>query len=165
MYDEDFIKSYLPTIDRLARKYENEHCSYDELYSEGQYILILYLHNNKNFTSDALYSSIKYKLKRMSEITPEKTIDINTIFYNYRSYIDTNFVKTILKNCLNDKEFDIITRKYGINSETQTLLDISKDYHISVERVRQIINRAIFKANRYLKTIDIACMNDVFYNG
>ncbi len=47
-------------------------------------------------------------------------------------------VRDVMKKVLNDKEYDVLSRRYGIFSTPQTLQEIASDYHITRERVRQI---------------------------
>lgn len=64
------------------------------------------------------------------------------------SLIDNFAKETILKslNCLNKREFKVITELYGLNGETErTIKDIAKEMNLGDERVRQIRKTAIKK--------------------
>lgn len=54
------------------------------------------------------------------------------------------FLKDILIN-LDKREKDILFRRFGFDGEEETLAEISKDYNLSRERVRQIQNRILKK--------------------
>lgn len=53
-------------------------------------------------------------------------------------------LKHLEKN-LNKREYEILTRRLGFNSEAETLTAIAEDFNISSGRVRQIESRAIKK--------------------
>lgn len=65
----------------------------------------------------------------------------NEVIENIRS----EEIQKILKEILNERDFDIVARKFGFYGEEETLRGIGEVYNLSKERVRQIINKAIKK--------------------
>ncbi len=59
-------------------------------------------------------------------------------------------LEEVLKN-LNEREKDVILKRYGIFNKSETLEDIGKDYGLTRERVRQIQNQALRKILPILK--------------
>lgn len=54
-----------------------------------------------------------------------------------------------LMNNLTERERDIVQRYFGICGNKENLFEISKDYNLSSERVRQIIDNSIKKMRSY----------------
>ena len=50
---------------------------------------------------------------------------------------------------LNERERDIIIRYYGIDGDKENLYEISEDYKLSSERIRQIMESAFKKIRSY----------------
>ena len=66
--------------------------------------------------------------------------------YELVSNVDfKNYMIDILKKYLKEKEFDVITKRYGFFGEPMTLQEIGDQYGLSRERVRQIESTAIRK--------------------
>ncbi len=62
-----------------------------------------------------------------------------------------NLLENILIT-LNQREKDIILKRYGIYNDTETLESIARDYNLSRERIRQIQNQALNKIIPILNT-------------
>lgn len=63
----------------------------------------------------------------------------------------------IIESKLSAKEYDIISKRYGLFGETQhTLQDIAKDYDLTRERIRQIEKRALKKLSEVEQITDLA---------
>lgn len=60
-----------------------------------------------------------------------------------------NWIVGIMKKHLSQKEFDIISKRFGFNGECKTLQEIGDEYGISRERIRQLEVRGINKLRRY----------------
>lgn len=57
--------------------------------------------------------------------------------------INTDLILKTLKQVLSDKEFHVLKACFGINQEQRTLEDISIDYKVTKERIRQIREKAL----------------------
>ena len=67
--------------------------------------------------------------------TPEEILATSEVPVLVRSYLD----------CLDDREKDIICRRFGIDGDEQTLEEIGRVYSVSRERIRQIESKALEK--------------------
>lgn len=145
MFDEKFIEEFMPSLMSLVKKYANEEHDEDELLSDGQMAMLEYLSNadrlkNKNLKHN-LYTSLDAKLKRASaKHEDENKVDFESIsFVTIRTYDSDKLIEAI-KECLNEREFDILTSYYGIFTYSKTLEALAKEKHIAKERVRWIIH-------------------------
>lgn len=61
--------------------------------------------------------------------------------------------------CLDEREIDVINKRYGLHDEKYeyglTLEEVAKDYGVTRERIRQIVNESIKKIKFYFKDEDI----------
>lgn len=67
------------------------------------------------------------------------------------------FLLALIKEILSEKEFNIICKRLGlIDGKEYTLEEISKDYNVTRERIRQIETRALnkLKGNRNIQKLD-----------
>jgi RNA polymerase primary sigma factor len=62
---------------------------------------------------------------------------------------DKKYYLHSLLNLLNERERDIITRYYGIDGDKENLYEISENYNLSSERIRQIMEGAFKKIRSY----------------
>lgn len=63
--------------------------------------------------------------------------------------IDKKYYLHTLLDMLNERERDIIVRYYGIDGEKENLYEISENYKLSSERIRQIMEGAFRKIRSY----------------
>ena len=66
---------------------------------------------------------------------------------------------SIITECLNERELKVIKMRFGLfeyDGIGRTLNEISKELRLSVERTRQIENKALFKMRRYARYDDRA---------
>lgn len=144
MFDEKFIEEFMPSLMTLVKKYANEEHDEDELLSDGQMAMLEYLSNadrlkNKNLKRN-LYHSLDLKLKLASaKHEDENKVNIGLVsFMDIRTYDSDKFIEAI-KECLNKREFDILTSYYGIFTYSKTLEAIAKEKHMTSQGVHWII--------------------------
>lgn len=80
-----------------------------------------------------------------------KTTLGDTLVENPTKFTDNFTKETILKalNCLNEREFKVITEFYGLNGEFEKpIKEIAKEMNLGDERVRQIRKGAVKKLNK-----------------
>lgn len=63
--------------------------------------------------------------------------------------VDKKYYLHNLLDLLNDRERDIIVRYYGIDGEKENLYEISENYKLSSERIRQIMEGAFKKIRSF----------------
>lgn len=63
-----------------------------------------------------------------------------------------------IANCLNDREHEVIKRRYILSpyTECSTLEEIARNFNVTRERIRQIEARAIKKIRRFMTELDNA---------
>lgn len=63
-----------------------------------------------------------------------------------------------IANCLNDREREVIKRRYILSpyTECSTLEEIARNFNVTRERIRQIEARAIKKIRRFMTELDSA---------
>lgn len=147
MFDEKFIEEFMPSLMTLVKKYANEEYDEDELLSDGQMAMLEYISDtdrlkNKNLKRN-LYGSLDSKLKLTSaKHEDENKVNIESVsFIVIRTYDSDKFIKAI-KDCLNKREFDILTSYYGIFTYSKTLEAIAKEKHITRAGVCWIIHES-----------------------
>lgn len=64
-------------------------------------------------------------------------------------------------NYLTSQEIDILKRRNGFNGEVEKLEDISKIYHLSRERIRQIEENALFKVKKEFINIKVKNISNI----
>ena len=161
MLDSKLIAEYLPTIEGLAKKYENDYHDYDELYSEGQLVLVEYLTKNSNDSraniKGRLWSVINHRLRKLSkEVDEYRDFDVNGDMIDLISRDPPNMDFTDLYNAINslkEREQDVIKRYYGFDTNKQTLEEIGQTYNISKVRVKTIRQYAEYKIKTYLHSV------------
>ena len=146
MFDEKFIEEFMPSLMSLVKKYANEEHDEDELLSDGQMAMLDYLskeeHCKNKHLKKNLYESLNRKLKNISKKHDDTKVDFESIsFVTIRTYDSDKFIETI-KECLNEREFDLLTGYYGIFTYSKTLEALAKEKHIAKERVRWIIRKS-----------------------
>ena len=80
-----------------------------------------------------------------------KTTLGDTLVESPTKFTDSFTKETILKalNCLNEREFKVITEFYGLNGEYEKpIKEIAKEMNLGDERIRQIRKGAIKKLNK-----------------
>lgn len=104
------------------------------------------------------YLKIPYKklsdiLKTEEVISLDAVRDENPdsyIFKDEKKYSDSSplkiHIQTILRSSLDDRELDIIERRFGLNGKSkESLKEVAAHYHLTRERIRQIQRKAIGK--------------------
>lgn len=75
--------------------------------------------------------------------------------FDYNEIANNKYLIERITSQINDREKDIIYRYYGINqNERYTLEEIGKEYKLTKERVRQIIDKAMTKMRSEALLID-----------
>ena len=65
--------------------------------------------------------------------------------------INEDFMSTLESLNLDERELDVIKRRFGFYGKMQTLEEIGRDYGLTRERIRQIENRSLKKLRRNKK--------------
>lgn len=144
MYDETFIKEFMPSLMTLVKKYANCEHDEDELLSDGQMAMLDYLSKeehckNKNLKKN-LYESLNRKLKNISEKHDDNKVEFDSVTFRVIKTYDPEKLVEYIKECLTDREFDLLTGYYGIFTHNKTLETLSKECNLTRERVRWIIH-------------------------
>lgn len=167
MYDEKLVRDFLPTVYKLAQRYENEYVDVDELYSEGLLVMTEYLKFNKrkkNNPSDikqGLYYVVRRRLDKLSHSMDDNRCDVDIdLCYSNIIYINLQGLYDILSKALTSREHDIINRIYGIYGKSETYQQIANDYDLTCERVRQISREALHKIKIHLNSNNIHSIID-----
>ena len=153
MYDEELIKKFLPKIDHLANKYANDNCEYDELFSEGQYYILLYMNDHENVDEHLMYTGLNNRLRKFAKETEENNVvDIENVivYYEYKHVTIDDLIDTC-KTLLSERAYDIFINYYSGVS----LAELSKKHGISRSRVMAIRNKALNTIRSYYKTNNI----------
>ena len=75
--------------------------------------------------------------------------------FEYRQKENIQLIRKFL-NCLNGRDVEIVMMRYGIDRRPRTLEQIGDHFHISKERVRQILRVNLEKLQNYAKTNNLA---------
>ena len=164
MFDEKFIEEFMPSLMTLVKKYANEEHDEDELLSDGQWSMLEYLRShkddNKNLKKN-LYASLENKLRKISEKHEEEKVSFDSIqFVTVKTIDPEKFIERI-KECLNNKEFKILTDYYGVFTNSKTLKEIAKESNASEEHIRWTIKYAENKIRKSFKNCGIS-FEDLF---
>ena len=148
MYDEKLIEDFLPTIYKLAEEHQKDYIDIDELYSEGLLAITEYLNSNNDCD---MYTFVQNRMMNYSNNVDEDRclIDVD-LCYTDIIYINLHNLYDVLKKVLTPREHDIINRTYGLFGPSETYTNIAKDYHVTIERIRQLVNSSINKVKTYL---------------
>ena len=173
------IEHNLRLVAHIVKKYENTNIDKDDLLSIGIMGLIKAVDsfqissNNKlgTFASRCIENEILMQLRQdknkrnlvylekpisidkdgnkieLIDMIEDKTVDI---FKNYEKKVMNNTLYEALKT-LNEREYDIISRRYGINRNQETQKEIAKNLNISRSYVSRIEKRALLKLYLLLK--------------
>lgn len=173
------IEHNLRLVAHIVKKYENTNIDKDDLLSIGIMGLIKAVDsfqissNNKlgTFASRCIENEILMQLRQdknkrnlvylekpisidkdgneieLIDMIEDKTVDI---FKNYEKKVMNNALYEALKT-LNEREYDIISRRYGINRNQETQKEIAKNLNISRSYVSRIEKRALLKLYLLLK--------------
>jgi len=68
---------------------------------------------------------------------------------------ELTLIRGAIGSCLNEQERDVISRRFGLAGEPQTLQDLSETYSVSRERIRQIERRALKNLREHLETLTV----------
>lgn len=173
------IEHNLRLVAHIVKKYENTNIDKDDLLSIGIMGLIKAVDsfqissNNKlgTFASRCIENEILMQLRQdknkrnlvylekpisidkdgneieLIDMIEDKTVDI---FKNYEKKVMNNALYEALKT-LNEREYDIISRRYGINRNQETQKEIANNLNISRSYVSRIEKRALLKLYLLLK--------------
>ena len=90
----------------------------------------------------------QFVLKDYIEGVLEKNSETDINKYTETDYVQ---VTSVMKEVLDERELDMVSRRFGLNNnEPHTLEDLSQVYSITRERIRQIVNCALYKVQRKL---------------
>lgn len=168
---------------QLANTYRNKGLSFSDLISEANNGLIdaIEKYDIKQDVKLISYSKwwiiqrMQAALERENKL-PRETLEIESseeTFYNdemydenscldyedndfdYNEIMNNKYLIERITSQISDRERDIVYRYYGINqNERYTLEEIGKDYKLTKERVRQIIDKAMTKMRSEALLID-----------
>jgi RNA polymerase primary sigma factor len=168
---------------QLANTYRNKGLSFSDLISEANNGLIdaIEKYDIKQDVKLISYSKwwiiqrMQAALERENKL-PRETLEIESseeTFYNdemydenscleyedndfdYNEIMNNKYLIERITSQISDRERDIIYRYYGINqNERYTLEEIGKEYKLTKERVRQIIDKAMTKMRSEALLID-----------
>lgn len=168
---------------QLANTYRNKGLSFSDLISEANNGLIdaIEKYDIKQDVKLISYSKwwiiqrMQAALERENKL-PRETLEIESSeesFYNdemydenscldyedndfdYNEIMNNNYLIERITSQISDREKDIVYRYYGINqNERYTLEEIGKEYKLTKERVRQIIDKAMTKMRSEALLID-----------
>lgn len=168
---------------QLANTYRNKGLSFSDLISEANNGLIdaIEKYDIKQDVKLISYSKwwiiqrMQAALERENKL-PRETLEIESSeesFYNdevydenscldyedndfdYNEIINNKYLIERITSQISDRERDIVYRYYGINqNEKYTLEEIGKEYKLTKERVRQIIDKAMTKMRSEALLID-----------
>ena len=168
---------------QLANTYRNKGLSFSDLISEANNGLIdaIEKYDIKQDVKLISYSKwwiiqrMQAALERENKL-PRETLEIESSeesFYNdemydenscldyedndfdYNEIMNNKYLIERITSQISDRERDIVYRYYGINqNERYTLEEIGKDYKLTKERVRQIIDKAMTKMRSEALLID-----------
>lgn len=162
------LESNLRLIVSIARRFANEHVSFDDLVSEGNYILMkavekfdysrgfrfstylthsvqrhFYRHFRKTQRrKNTEFLSTEEVVREATAVSSEPEIDITTNAQQQASKLLSR-----MDECLNDREQFIVRERFGLNSsgKIRTLQSLSEDLGVCKERVRQVFHKAVRK--------------------
>lgn len=143
-------------VKESIKKYSKNECTTKEIAKILQVPEkeVLYISNaiaaNTNSEGTSLDTSVYEDSSSVNvyDITPSNDATPEENFYQRKTESENN---KMLQNCinnLNEREKSIIQKRF-LSNNTSTLLDLSKEFHISVERVRQIEASALKKMRKY----------------
>lgn len=168
---------------QLANTYRNKGLSFSDLISEANNGLIdaIEKYDIKQDVKLISYSKwwiiqrMQAALERENKL-PRETLEIESseeTFYNdemydenscldyedndfdYNEIMNNKYLIERITSQISDREKDIVYRYYGINqNERYTLEEIGKEYKLTKERVRQIIDKAMTKMRSEALLID-----------
>lgn len=168
---------------QLANTYRNKGLSFSDLISEANNGLIdaIEKYDIKQDVKLISYSKwwiiqrMQAALERENKL-PRETLEIESseeTFYNdemydenscleyedndfdYNEIMNNKYLIERITSQISDRERDIVYRYYGINlNERYTLEEIGKEYKLTKERVRQIIDKAMTKMRSEALLID-----------
>jgi RNA polymerase primary sigma factor len=168
---------------QLANTYRNKGLSFSDLISEANNGLIdaIEKYDIKQDVKLISYSKwwiiqrMQAALERENKL-PRETLEIESSeesFYNdemydenscldyedndfdYNEIVNNKYLIERITSQISDRERDIVYRYYGINqNERYTLEEIGKEYKLTKERVRQIIDKAMTKMRSEALLID-----------
>lgn len=164
-YDDNLINECITVIEQLIEDKDiADNVDHDDLFSEAQMYLMEYLLTEPVIDKNFKKNMTLYIRRKMSNyVTAKKEIldnqvDITHIIYFDKSFDSLNVEQFLLaiRAVLNEREFDILTKYFGIYGTPKTQVDIGKEYNITANRVGQIIHNSERKIRGYfMKNRDI----------
>ena len=155
-YDDNLINECMTVIEQLTENNAGE-VDRDDLFSEAQMYLMEYLLTEPVVDKDFKKKMTVYVNNKISDYIKSKKkvfndqVDFTHLIYFDESFNSLNIEQFLLaiQAVLNEREFDMLTKYFGIYSTPKTQIDIGKEYNISPNRVGQIIHNSERKIRRY----------------
>lgn len=165
---EDILKHNLKFVVKLAKEFRNEGIPFEDLISEGNFGLMRAIEKFEPergvpFTSYAAWWIKEFMRKAIEKrkgavLDTENNIDKYCEVFHEGEKINADFerqldeiqerqssVESLLK-CLQERELKIITLFYGLNGGREMTLDeVGAEMNLTIERVRQIKDKAMMK--------------------
>ena len=124
-----------PSIEDISKKFS----------LNSEYVEDLLSYSNISITPDTVYNEDGDLESIYDTLVIDDNNDSDSTLQTESKQQDFN---NILKASLNDIEYRVITKLFGINGPEKTIEEVSNYYNITKERIRQIKYRAINKLRK-----------------
>lgn len=165
-YDTNTIQSYIPIVKSIAKKYATNNNEYEDLVSEGYVYMLYYMNNHDTIVKSNFYNALDSKIKNyINRIAKNNLVvtDIENVTYTTNPILlDKRKMNNDIKELLSEREYYVIVHYFGIFGEKQSLVEISKAYNISSERIRVTKVKALNKIRAYLAKLGIYSIEDLY---
>lgn len=165
-YDTKAIQSYIPIVKSIAKKYTTNNNEYEELVSEGYVYMLNYINNHDTIVKSNFYNALDSKIKTYANRVAKNNLiitDIENVTYTINPILlDKRKINKDIKELLSEREYYVIVNYFGIFGEKQSLVEISKAYNISSERIRVTKVKALNKIKAYLTKLGVNSIEDLY---